>query len=305
LTDVLQELAGATLAAEGAVRQVARWLLDNQERAAELSISELAAQTGVSETTVFRFCRQMGFTGYRDLRVALVESRGLARGVQMLMPEIAVDGEGGEQFATIARRIVELNAEVLRDTLRLVDPAMLERATEALLAAKHVRVLGFGSSSPVASDAYQRLLRLGIAASAHSDPHVIAALTANPLPETLFFGITYSGQTRDLVEALETAGERGSQRLVLTSNPRGKVTEVADIVLVSSVRRTPVTQESIATRISQLAIIDMLCVGIALKHPRKLEFIHEGALQEREIAKKRVPDEAKAAPQHGRRQGSR
>lgn len=285
-------LAAAALSPESTLRRLAQWMVEHQEEASRLSISALAAATGVSETTVFRFCRALGFSGYRDLRLHLAESRGAARGSQLLPLDWELNGEEGETFAHVARRIVEVHTEALHDTLRLIDPAMLERATAQLLEARTIHLMGFGSSAPVAGDAWQRFLRLGLLASVHSDPHVLAALAANAPPGSLFFAVSYSGQTRDIVETLETVGQRGCVRIALTANARGAIAGLAETVLLSAARRSPVTQDSIATRVSQLAVIDMLCVGIALRHSRRSEFLHEGVLFEREIAKKRVPPPA-------------
>ncbi len=293
-TDLPHALVTVALSAESAVCRTAQWITEHQEQAAGMSISDLAAATGVGETTVFRLCRALGFDGYRGLRLALAESRGLARGRRLAAAEPEAEGAPAAMFARIARRTVESNSEALLDTLRLVDPETLERATKQLLEARHIHLMGFGSSYPVAADAYQRFLRLGLVASVYCDPHVLAALAAAPPAGSVFFAITYSGQTRDVVETLETAGRRGCTRIVLTSNPRGRVTELAETVLLSSVRRSRVTRELIATRISQLAIIDMLCVGLALRHARKPHFVDEETLFEREIAKKRVPPPPRA-----------
>ncbi len=191
---------------------------------------------------------RLGFDGYRGLRLALAESRGLARGWRLAAAEPEAEDAPAAMFARIARRTAESNSEALLDTLRLVDPETLERATKQLLEARHIHVMGFGSSYPAAADAYQRFVRLGLVASAYCDPHVLAALACAPPAGSVFFAITYSGQTRNVVETLETAGRRGCTRIVLTSNPRGRVTELAEMVLLSSVRRSRVTRESIATR---------------------------------------------------------
>jgi hypothetical protein len=48
----------------------------------------------------------------------------------------------------------------------------------------------------------------------------------------------------------------------------------------------------IATRISQLAIVEMICVTLALNHPEATDIVHDTALLDREIAKKRLPERA-------------
>ncbi|MDQ0396509.1 MurR/RpiR family transcriptional regulator [Labrys monachus] len=284
--DIFQKLVAAARSPDRTMAGLSQWIIDNQGRAAGMSISNLALQTGVSETTVFRFCKLLGLNGYKDLRFALAESRGLALGAQL-----AGTAAGGEEhpLASIMRRVVEVNSEQLLKTMSLVSFAALQEATQAMLAANHIHLVGFGSSAPVAFDAYQRLLCLGLTASAHSDPHVLAAVTASARPGAVFFGVTCSGRTRDLIEAFETAGTRGLKRIVITSDENAPAAKVADIVLVSAVRRSPIAREVIATRISQLAIVETLCVALALNHPEAKDIIHDTALLDREIAKKRLP----------------
>jgi len=292
--DIFQRLVAAARSPDGTMCRLSRWIIDNQSRAAELSISSLAQLTGVSETTVFRFCKLLGLNGYRELRFALAEGRGVALGARLARSEPSPREPSEHALASIMRRVVEVNAEALHKTMSLVSLVALEEATQALLAANHVHLVGFGSSAPVAFDAYQRLLCLGLTVSAHSDPHVLAAISAYAKPGALFFGISCSGRTRDLIEAFETAGRRGFRRIVITSDANSPATRVADIVLVSAVRRSPIAKEVIATRISQLAIVEMLCVALALHHPAKGEIVHDTTLLEQEIDKKRLPADALA-----------
>jgi DNA-binding MurR/RpiR family transcriptional regulator len=271
--DIFQKLVAAARSPDRTMAALSQWIIDHQGQVASLSISSLAEKTDVSETTVFRFCKLLGLNGYKDLRLALAESRGLALGAQLAeAPATAKNGKE-DPLAAVMRRVIEVNSEQLLKTMSLVSLAALDEAITALLAADHIHLVGFGSSAPVAFDAYQRFLCLGLTASAHSDPHVLAAVTANARPGAVFFGITCSGRTRDLIEAFENA----------------PATKVADTVLISAVRRSPVAREVIATRISQLAIVEMICVALALNHPEAKDIVRDTSLLEREIAKKRLP----------------
>lgn len=287
--DIFQRLVAAARSPDRTMCRLAEWVIANQSLAAGLSISSLAQKAGVSETTVFRFCKLLGLSGYKDLRLALAESRGLALGAQLAGATAGAADASEHPLASIARRVVEVNSEALLKTLSLVSLPALQEATEALLAADHIHLVGFGSSAPVAFDAYQRLLCLGLTASAHSDPHVLAAVTANARPGAVFFGVTCSGRTRDLIEAFETAGSRGFRRIVITSDPNAPAARVADIVLVSAVRRSPIAREVLATRVSQLAIVEMICVALAVDHPEAKDIVRDTSLLDREIAKKRLP----------------
>ena len=286
--DIFQKLVAAARSPDRTMARLSQWVLENQTRVASLSISSVAQQAQVSETTVFRFCKLLGLTGYKDLRYALAEGRGLAFGAQLATPQPGHDGE--HPLAAVMRRVVEVNSEALLKTMSLVALDALQDAVDAMLAAEHIHLIGFGSSAPVAFDFYQRLLMLGLTVSVHSDPHVLAAVTASTRPGALFFGISCSGRTRDLVEAFEGAAALGCRCIAITSDRDSAVADAAEVVLVSAVRRSPVAHETLGTRSSQLAIVEMICVALALQHPDQERLSRGRLLHDREIAKKRLPD---------------
>jgi glucosamine 6-phosphate synthetase-like amidotransferase/phosphosugar isomerase protein len=74
-----------------------------------------------------------------------------------------------------------------------------------------------------------------------------------------------SGRSRDLVDALKAAKERKATTIVLTSNGGATAARLADILLISAVQPERAARETVATRISQLAIVDVLCTALALK----------------------------------------
>lgn len=286
--DIFQKLVAAARSPDRTMARLSQWILDNQTRVASLSISSVAQEAQVSETTVFRFCKVLGLTGYKDLRYALAEGRGLAFGTQLINPQPSRDSE--HPLASVMRRVIEVNSEALLKTMSLVSLDALQHAVDAMLAAEHIHLIGFGSSAPVAFDFYQRLLMLGLTVSVHSDPHVLAAVTASTRPGALFFGISCSGRTRDLVEAFDSAAALGCRCIAITSDRDSAVAAAAECVLVSAVRRSPVSHETLGTRSSQLAIVEMICVTLALQHPDQDRLRRGRRLHDREIAKKRVSD---------------
>lgn len=289
--DIIQGIVAIARGDDSTMAQLARWLIGHQSqgKGTSLSISDLAQATGVSETTVFRFCKLLGLKGYTDLRLALAESRGMLLGAKLAMSINQPGGPELDAYTLLMRRVVDVNSEQLLKTLQLVNPEQIKEATAMMMAAEHIHLVGFGSSAPVAFDFYQRILTLGVAASAHSDPHVLAAVVANAKPGVLFLGISSSGRTRDLIETFETAGARGLTRIAITSDGASPFAKVSDITLVSAVRRSVLAREELATRISQLAIIEMLSVAIAIEHPNRSELLGANSQLEQELAKKRMP----------------
>ena len=250
--------------------KVAKFIVENPKRVASMSIGELAKATGSNKSAVVRVSKLSGYKGYRGLRVALIENRGVLRGAELIgeLPRPGV--AGSEDLLSLAREIVKTNIEVLQDTLTLLDEGTLLRAVDLILGAKHVFLIGFGTSAPVVQDAYQRFLRVQIPSSTCSDAHVLASIIVNMRPEDLLFCISYGGTNRDIVEALETARRRKNSTITMTSLPKSAAAEFSDTVLVSAVRRTPRTTETVAARVAQFVIIDIICAIIALRKKSEL-----------------------------------
>jgi RpiR family transcriptional regulator, carbohydrate utilization regulator len=267
-------------------RVVARYIIDNPRRVASLSIDELADVTGSNKTTVVRVCKLSGYKGYRELRSSLLENRGLIRGAELLGFDVPDNAAPTDDTVHIAREVIKINLEVLRETLTLLEGVELRTAVASILRARQVFLVGFGSSGPVAQDAYQRFVRLQIPCSVCTDSHVLAVIAANLKATDVLLSITYSGQTRDIVEAQETAHARGATNITLTSAPDSTSAGLSDIVIVSAARRRPFAAETVASRVAQLAVVDVLSTLLALNRKGALRGSSERI--EEELIKKRI-----------------
>ena len=285
--DTVQRLLHATRGGDVTTARLASWLLQQRQQIVELPISRVAQETGVTETTIVRFCKGIGYSGYRELRLALVQSVGVDKGLQLGAGESSPEPGDGSMLS-LAKKLVAINTDVLTRTPQLLDEQSLEQAVEALLKGTEVYLVGFGSSTPIALDLYQRLLRLGIRATICSDPHILTVITTNLEPGAVLFGVTYSGQSRDLVDALKAVKGREATTIVLTSNAGAAAARLADILLISAVPEMA-ARETVATRISQLAIVDVLCTALTMRH-RKGDAVALGQL-EKEMARVRTTEE--------------
>ena len=288
--DLIKRLSVLAISGEGALQPLADWVISNRNRIPDLPLSRIAREAGVSETTVFRLAHRVGFSGYREMRMSMAEMRGIAKGQEL--SEDTSDTQTKDPYSIIVYNTVTVHTSILRATAELVDPDVLQRAIDALKETTVVQVIGFGSSAAPAMDVYQRLVRFGLVACIYSDPHLLTALNSNTPKDSLFLAISFSGLSTDIVNALKSACSQGFTSILITSNPDSAASEYADIVLHSAPNGALVGSETVATRVSQLAIIDMICTGLALAHPRKNEFLRNANVIEEAIEKQRVHPQA-------------
>jgi hypothetical protein len=138
-----------------AEQRVAEAILARPREAVFLPVKELAQRAGASEATIVRCCRSLGYSGLRELKLALA-AETLTAPQQVIHETI----QPGDSILTVARKVLRSDQEAIADTLAVLDEAALEGAVAALLRATRVEFYGIGSSMPVALDAYYRFARL-------------------------------------------------------------------------------------------------------------------------------------------------
>ncbi|MFJ3963048.1 MurR/RpiR family transcriptional regulator [Streptomyces sp. NPDC090036] len=244
------------------VQAVAEAVAADPAACARLTVSALAEHTGTSEATVVRTARLLGYPGYRDLRLALAALA--AQQESGTAPAVTVDIAVDDPLADVVAKLAHEEAQTLTDTAAALDLTQLAAAVTALATARRIDIYGVGASALVGQDLAQKLLRIGLLAHAHSDPHLAVTGAVQLRPGDVAVAITHSGTTGDVIEPLRVAFERGATTLALTGRPTSPVTRHADLVLTTSAaRETHLRPAAMSSRTSQLLVVDCLFVGIA------------------------------------------
>lgn len=261
-------LQGAYSGLRAAEQRVADFILKHPDELIYLTVTELAERTRTSESTVVRLTQKIGYKGYQEFKIVL------ARDLVEPATEIYAAIEPGDDLATVKNKVFQANAQALRDTLEVLEDAQLERAVDALSAAGRIEIYGVGGSAPLALDAYHKFLKLGLRSIALSDGDLMAMSSALLGSEDVALGISHTGASRDVTDALGRAKSNGATTICITHRPSSPVTKVSDVVLVTAAQQTAFRSDASSSRIAQLTIIDTLYVGIAhANHARSLEMI--------------------------------
>ena len=243
-----------------AQKQIADFVLTHSEQVILLSLADLADQCSTSETTILRFLRKIGFDSYQMFRVKMAQDVSRHSG-QAIYEEIHID-DTPDQVRT---KVVASTIHSVQDLNNLNTTDTLADVTALLLGAKRIVFCGVGASGIVANDAFHKFLRLGFTVAHHNDTHFMSIACAHADSETVVFAVTHSGESRDILDALKIAREKGAKTAVITSYPQSSETRLADIVLLSSSNETKFRSDAMVSRILQLVIIDILYVTMAVK----------------------------------------
>jgi RpiR family carbohydrate utilization transcriptional regulator len=244
-----------------AEQRVAQFIERHPQEIIHLSVQALAQRIQVSEATIVRCCRSIGYHGLRDLKLALAaESTTPLR-------EIHEDILPSDTVSTVARKVLQSDIQAIADTLGVLDEKLLERVVEALLNAARIEFYGIGSSLPIVLDAYYRFQRAGFPATVVTDPLMQAISAAHLPPGSVAFAISHSGRTRETLNALRNARRAGAFCILLSSHAQTPLSEAADISLITSARETAFRTAALTSRIAHLSVIDALYVAVAMRRP--------------------------------------
>jgi RpiR family transcriptional regulator, carbohydrate utilization regulator len=236
--------------------RVADFILASPREAVHPSIEELALRIGVSESTLFRFVRKIGYEGYQQFRIALATETVEPNARFYEAPIASADGE------TALSVVFRTAISALELTLKGLDGHSLERAAELVVGARSVLFLGLGGSGLVARDAYHKLVRAGIRGSAPEDFHLQLMAASQAGPEDLAILVSHTGANKDSLALADELKRSGAPIVAITTYPRSPLAKLVDLLLVSAAPSSPYTSEAFSARLAQLAIVDALYVEV-------------------------------------------
>ncbi|RFU62432.1 MurR/RpiR family transcriptional regulator [Peribacillus glennii] len=241
-------------------KKIADYILKNPEAIIHSTINEVAEDLHVADATVFRFCKRIGFKGYQAMKIALASE--IMTPIQQIHEQITEQ----DSEKTVAEKIFKSNSRSLENTLEILDPEALKKAVSMLIYAKRVEFYGTGGSSVIAMDAYHKFLRTGIQTFAFIDSHFQLMAASQLTPGDVAVVISHSGTNKDTMRILNQASETGAKTIGITSFPKSPLSQKVDVALITSSEETEYRSEALASRISQLSLIDALYVNVMIKN---------------------------------------
>jgi DNA-binding MurR/RpiR family transcriptional regulator len=242
-------------------RLIALYVLNDPERTLSSSIVELHRGSGASVGSIIGFCRSLGVKGFADFKITL--ARELSQG------GLSVSQKAGQENGSIFQNVFEFQNQSLRETLQLNSADNLEKVSRALERARRIEFFSIGMSYPVAYTACAKLKLIGLRAAAECDSH-LQMINATQLKKgDVAFGISCSGSTTETVRCLEIARQGRATTLCLTNCMKSPITAQADMALYAAPSEVKYFQAPLASRITQLALVDALFVSIALRRKNR------------------------------------
>lgn len=238
-------------------KKVALAVLEQPELAITENITALAKKAEVSEPTVVRFCRAIGFDGWHAFKMKLAQGLALAPGVdESPAPE--------DLAADLVNKICSRSINTLLDLRNSLDANAIERALQVLSHVNRIEFYGQGTSGIIAADAQHKFFRSGVPTVAYTDPHIHSIAASLLKKGDAVVAISQRGNSIALLRSVQLARSCGADVVVLA--PSGTpLAELATVLIPIDLHFHTDPYTPISARLAHLVVIDILAVGLALR----------------------------------------
>ena len=251
----IQKMYTSLTAAE---KRIADYVIQYPSQTLSLSAAALARQADTAASGVVRFCQSLGYSGYSEFKMQLAVE------LSQQKPASYMTGvEAGDHSSIVLEKIMNANIKALQDTMARMDRKTFAAVAELLSNAGNVYIYGIGTSAGLVGDLQHRLMILGLQTHGYTDAVTMRLSTMNLKPGDVAVGISHSGRTMAVVDALTLARERGAATVCLTSYNASPIAQTSDQVLTVFCDETQYPVEASTARIAQMAVADALVATLS------------------------------------------
>lgn len=242
-----------------AERKVADIVLSNMSAVLDYCIAELAYASKVSEPTVVRFCRHIGYRGLKDLKVSIAKTLTPADAEPLQYTNIVP----GDTIDVIKQKVTHSILQAFQDTMDILNNDDLQKAVDILRQSHYIEIFGVGGSAMVARLAQHNFRKLGMRITLCTDPESTYFMTEQYSKGDVIFAISVSGETESVVNAVKFAKSHGAMVISITGVDNSTLKALSDVNLPAMSRSYIILPEDHSyVRLAQTGIVDLLYAAI-------------------------------------------
>ena len=239
-------------------QKIASYILEFPKIVINMTAKELASACGTVPSAVNRTCKAIGVEGFAKLKISLATAVG-KEGYN----ENSIPFDKQDNPKMIFNKVFNSGINTLKNTYQMIDFSKIDEISKRFATAQRIFIFGVGTSSVVASDAAYRFSQLDVQAYAYTDILQMNVMANNMKNGDVAFGISHSGRTKTVVDAMRCAKQAGATTISLTSFTKSPLYTESDysISVYADEENYPV--EAVSARIAHMCVIDALMLSIA------------------------------------------
>jgi len=240
--------------------KISNYILNNLSKISLMTIKEVAEASQVSQASVVRFCKMLGIRGFPEFKLELNKEITIRESKDFNI--VRKDRIGKLSPKEVFINTLELDTMAVNQLINTLDLKSVLKSVDLILNANTIVVYGVGASAIVAQDIVYKFIKLGLNVDFNQDFHFMLSIILNMKKNDIFIAVSTTGETQEIIELSKFAKERGAVVISITSLQKSTLIKYTDIALYTPVLEEYFRVANMATRISQLAVVDVLYMNL-------------------------------------------
>ena len=247
-----------------AEQRAATYIMEHGPACSRMSVAEVAEAAGCSGASVIRLCKELGYSGYAEMRFNIQQSAADPSNQRLSILE-------SDSTEAVVEKALRFTQQSINSVFSLLDMETLDRASRHIVNAKQVLLCSMGSACGAALAGANHLLSAGINATFQMDDLLLMRTVSYYGPEDVVIGINYDGNAKSVVDTLMTAKRNGATTILITSFPKSLGAKYADILLLTPRRNVNSSLNYSTTTICQIMLVHLLLANAWQQAGSRLE----------------------------------
>lgn len=229
---------------------IARYILKHRADVSRMSIDQLAKSTYCSRSSIVRFAQKLGFTGFKSLKIELVELDQI-----LLLTDNSVDAnfpfDKRDNTNEVMKKIADLSIGTIKKTLAQLEFRAVDKAANVMIKSRNIFIFARGDSQIRARSFQNRMVKLGIfiiIAEEYSD-EIWVAKNIKKGDSAIF--ITYGSKSSTYGDIIKDLNTKNIDIIMITGNIESGLIKKNSILL--TVVQDERDNDKISTFSSQIA----------------------------------------------------
>lgn len=253
-------------------KKIADYILEHFEQAAFLNAAKMAETVGVSESTAARFASNMGYASYGEMQrdmLSIIQARFSSE--EYDRREVPTPGSGHEvaDVAGLIRNVMEADAKNILDTIAGIDSGAFHTATQLLMNARTVYIVGLRTCAPLAEflQFYLNMFRENVLVVNTTSVSETFEQMIHVGAKDVVVGLSFPKYSMRTLKAMEFANECNAKIISITDSEYSPMNLYSSCNLWAKSSMTSIVDSLTAP----LSVINALIVSMSVSYRERLK----------------------------------
>lgn len=256
-------------------RKIGLTILKDPTSVIDMTAAELSKVAGTSPATVIRFCKKIDVPSFTQLKIKLSAE------IDIPTHEGYSDITENESIQEIKMKLLANAYQSMQETVSLLNDKRIEQVVDLLVAAPIIYVYGVGASYLVAENFAQKWNRVGKTVVCIPDVHILVTILVSAPKKAVFFAISNSGETKDVLRLVEIAQKYDVHTVGLSQFGQNTLTTKVELPLQTVRSNEAVIRSAATTSLhDQFIVVDVLFYAYASRNfDQMIQLIQKSKLE--------------------------